>query len=97
MSERKLESRRVDRRHAAERRHRGGAPNRFGGEIADPVPVAVQGREERRAEDPSGGVQEEGDVDCGSGAARIGGVGGVAGVHRAERIGGEEEFGSAVD
>lgn len=86
----------MDRRHAPNRRYRGGAPTRIDGELTDPVPVAVQGREERRAEDSSGGVQEEGDVDRCSGAARIGGAGGAAGVHRAQRIHRQEELGAAI-
>lgn len=96
MSERKFKRRRVDRRYAPNRRHRGGAANWIVGEVADPVPVAVQGREERRAEDSAGCVQKEGDVDRGSGAARIGGAGGAAGLHRAQRIHGQEELGASI-
>lgn len=70
----------MDRRHAADRRHRGGAKDR-----QHDRQISVQEREIGGAENPTRLLQAEGDVDTGPGQAGLRQHRGAAGLHRSRR------------
>lgn len=80
--ERELQGGRVDRRHAADRGHRGGAPHRE----LDGRDVAVQERPERGAEDPAHLLQGQGHLHPRPGPPGPGPVRRAAGLHRPQRL-----------